>query len=179
VPIKTALSLPLFSWTGESKYDERLEGKDKDRERSLTNYCHRQNRLNLGRKGSLTYHQSNQILKHLPTQSFFPGSTSLLFLSCLPPSGAGGEGMEVTVSSSRVVSHAPSSSGGGLLTLCPCSSVRSLSWETVLHKLLQQGFFPEGFSSSLTAPAWVPSHRVQSFRNRLVQRGSPQGHKPY
>jgi len=42
---------PLLSWTGKRKYDERLEGRDKDRERSLTNYCHRQNRLNLGRKG--------------------------------------------------------------------------------------------------------------------------------
>jgi len=44
---------------GERKYDERLEGRDKDRERSLTNYHHRQNRLNLGRKGSLIHHQSN------------------------------------------------------------------------------------------------------------------------
>ena len=50
----TALSLPLLSWTGERKYDERLMGRDKDRERSLTNYCHRQNRLNLGRKRSLS-----------------------------------------------------------------------------------------------------------------------------
>ena len=60
VPTKTALSLPLLSRTGEMKYDERLEGRDKDRERSLTNYCHGQNRLNLGRKGSLFHHQSNQ-----------------------------------------------------------------------------------------------------------------------
>jgi len=45
VPTKTALSLHLLSWTGERKYDERLEGRDDDRERSLTNYCHRQNRL--------------------------------------------------------------------------------------------------------------------------------------
>jgi len=60
VPIKTALPLPLLSWTGERKYDERLEGRDKDRERSLANYCHRQNRLNLGRKGSLIHHKSNQ-----------------------------------------------------------------------------------------------------------------------
>jgi len=58
VPI--TLSLPRFNWTGERKYDERLEGQDKDRERSLTYYCHGQNRLNLGRKGSLIYHQSNQ-----------------------------------------------------------------------------------------------------------------------
>ena len=60
VPTKTALSLPLLSWTGERKGDERLKGRDKGRERSLTNYCHGQNRLNLGRKGSLIHHQSNQ-----------------------------------------------------------------------------------------------------------------------
>ena len=60
VPTKTALLLPLLIWTGERKYDERLKGRDKDRERSLTNYRHRQNRLNLGRKGSLIHHQSSQ-----------------------------------------------------------------------------------------------------------------------
>jgi len=43
---------PLLNWTGERKYDERLEGQDKDRETSLATYCHGQNRLNLGRKGS-------------------------------------------------------------------------------------------------------------------------------
>jgi len=58
VPTKTTLSLPLLSWIGERKYDERLEGRDKDRERSLVNYCHRQNRLNLGRKGSFIHHKS-------------------------------------------------------------------------------------------------------------------------
>jgi len=60
VPTKTALSLPPLNWTGKRKYDEKLMGQDKDRERSLTNYCHGQNRLNLGRKGSLIYCQSNQ-----------------------------------------------------------------------------------------------------------------------
>jgi len=59
-PTKSALSLPLLNWSGERKYDERLEGQDKDRERSLTNYHHGQNRLNLGRKGSLIHHQQNQ-----------------------------------------------------------------------------------------------------------------------
>jgi len=57
---KIALSLPLLNWTGEGKYHERLEGPDKDRERSLTNYCHGKNIMNLGKKGSLTYDQSNQ-----------------------------------------------------------------------------------------------------------------------
>ena len=50
--------------------------------------------------------------------------------------------MGVTFRLLHIVSAAPSSSGGGLLTLCPCSSVRSLSWETVLHKLLQYESFP-------------------------------------
>jgi len=50
MPNKMTLSLPLLSWTGERKYDERLVGRDEDRERSLTNYCHGRSRLNLGRK---------------------------------------------------------------------------------------------------------------------------------
>jgi len=80
--------------------------------------------------------------------------------------------MGVTVSSSHVVSAALSSSGGGLLTLFPCSSVRSLSCETVLHKLLQHdsfpraaalpklpqhGSFPQGaVLQEQAAPVWVP-----------------------
>jgi len=51
MPTKTPLSLPLLNWTEERKYDERLEGRDKYRERSLTGCCHGQNRLNLGRRG--------------------------------------------------------------------------------------------------------------------------------
>jgi len=34
----------------EKKNHERLVGQDKDRERSLANYHHRQNRLNLGKQ---------------------------------------------------------------------------------------------------------------------------------
>jgi len=80
--------------------------------------------------------------KQLPSApTFFPGSTSLLFLYLLPVSGAGGQGMGVAVSSSHAVSATPSSSGGGLLTLFPNSSMRSLSWETVLHELLQRESF--------------------------------------
>ena len=39
VPNKAALSLPLINSTGKKKHNERLMGRDKDRERSLTNYC--------------------------------------------------------------------------------------------------------------------------------------------
>jgi len=56
----------------------------------------------------------------------------------------------------------PSSSGGGLLTLFPCSRVRSLSQETVLHKLLQSESFPwDAVLQEKAAPAWVP-HGVTS-----------------
>jgi len=60
--------------------------------------------------------------------------------------------MGIVVSSSHVVSAAPASSGGGLLMLCPFSSIGSLSRDTVLHKLLQHESFPRA-----AAPAWVPS----------------------
>jgi len=41
--------VPLLSWAGERKYNKRLVGRDKDRERSLTYYHHRQNRFDLGK----------------------------------------------------------------------------------------------------------------------------------
>jgi len=53
VPTKTTPSLPLLNWTGERKYDERLEGRDKDRDRSLTNYCQGQKKIELGKKREL------------------------------------------------------------------------------------------------------------------------------
>jgi len=49
VPTKAALSLPLLSLTGEKNYNERLMDPVKDRERSLTNYHHGQNRLDMGK----------------------------------------------------------------------------------------------------------------------------------
>jgi len=102
--------------------------------------------------------------------------------------------MGVMVSSSHVVSAAPSSSGGELLTLFPCSSVRSLSQETVLHKLLQCESFPRGAvlqeqaapewvphaatsPPSKPAPAWAPlSTGPQVLAGACSSTGSPQGH---
>jgi len=46
VPTKSTPSLPLLSWTGETKYNKKLVGQNKGG-RSLSNYCHRQNILNL------------------------------------------------------------------------------------------------------------------------------------
>jgi len=66
--------------------------------------------------------------------------------------------------------------GARLHTHFLCSSVRSLSRETALHKLLQCGSFPR--AAALHCPSVSLSHGVQSFRNRLLQRGSPTGHKP-
>jgi len=57
VPTKATLSLPFLSWTGEKKYKESVVSQDKGRERSLTNYRHGQNRLDLGK---FVYYQSNQ-----------------------------------------------------------------------------------------------------------------------
>ena len=86
--------------------------------------------------------------------------------------------MGAVVSSSHVVSAPPLKlSGGGLLTLCPCSRLGSFLQGTVLHELLQSEFFPQAaalhklFQSGFipwaavlqeqAAPAWVP-HRVTS-----------------
>jgi len=123
-----------------------------------------------------------------PTSPFFLGSASLPFLSLPSPSGAGGRGMGVMVSSSQVVSAAPSSSGGGLLALFPCSSVRSLSRETALHRLFQGesfpraaalhelpqcGSFPRGeVFQEQAAPAWVP-HGVTSPASKPAPAWAP------
>jgi len=47
-----------LSWTEEKKYDKRLRGGEKHRERLLTNYLYRQNRLE---SGKLVLSITNQI----------------------------------------------------------------------------------------------------------------------
>jgi len=49
VPTKAALSLPSSAGQGRGNTMKTLEDPDKDRERSLANYCHRQNRFDLGK----------------------------------------------------------------------------------------------------------------------------------
>ena len=102
-----------------------------------------------------------------------PSSQAQLYsciLYILLPNGAGGQGMGTAVSSSHIVSAAPSSSGGGLLTLCPCSSVGSLPRETV-HKLLQCKSFPQdAVLQEQAAPAWVP-HGVTNPVSKPLQCG--------
>ena len=109
---------------------------------------------------NLIYCQSNrhrimrnkdQIVKHLcPTSPFFPGLTSLP-TSPPPPPKWRREHREWGLWS---VHHMLS-----LLLLPPCSL-----------PLLQHGR-----QSSTNCPSMGPFHRVQSFRNRLLQRGSPAG----
>jgi len=112
-----------------------------------------------------------------PHPSHFPGSTSIPFLYLSPSerhrgTGIGRYGQFITCCLCR-----SSFSGGGLLTLWPCSSMKSLSWESVLHKFLQSESFP--WAAALHE---LPQHGsfplVQSFRNRLLQCVSPWGHKP-
>lgn len=58
----------------------------------------------------------------------------------------------------------------------PCSNAGSLPWETVPHELFQCGPFPEAavFPKLLRHGSF---QRLQSFSNRLLQRGSPQAPK--
>jgi len=142
VPTKTTLSLPLLSWTAERKCGERLVGREKDRERSLTNYSHGRNKLNLGRKGKFN--------------------------------GAGGWGMGVVVSSPHIVSAAPSSSEGDSSHSAPAPA-----WGPSYGRQFSTNFSnvspSRGLQLFMNCPSMGPFHRVQSFRNRLLQHGVPHG----
>jgi len=94
-----------------------------------------------------------------PTLPFFLGN-------------AGGQGSEVEISSSHIVSATPSSSGGGLLALCPCSIVGSLPRETVVHELLQCESFPQGATLHE-----LLQHGSLSWSAVLQKRAAPRGHK--
>jgi len=88
--------------------------------------------------------------------------------------------MGVAVSSSHVVSAAPSSPGEGLLALLPCFSMGSLPWAIVLHKLLQHGSFPRAAVLHELLQRGSPTGS-QALSANLLQRGllSPRGHRSY
>jgi len=113
-----------------------------------------------------------QNLKHLPL--FFPGSTALLhsqlfyLLLSAAPNSAGGWGMGAGVSpyqfsaapSFSHVSPAPAwGSSRGIQS--------STNWSNVDPS--------QGLQLFTNCPSVGPSHGVPSFRNRLLQRGSPMG----
>ena len=83
--------------------------------------------------------------------------------------------MGVTVSSSHIVSAAPSSSGGGLLTL------PLLQREVPLMDISPQNspteVLPTGCSSSQTAPVWVPSTGCSPSGTGCSIVSPPRGHK--
>jgi len=81
----------------------------------------------------------NTFPPHLPSSQ---AQLHSQFLYLLPPKWHRGTGSGTVVSASHVASATPSSSGGALLTLFPCSSMKSLPQETVLHEVLQHESFP-------------------------------------
>ena len=121
VPTRTALSLPLLNWTGERKYDGRLESRDKDK----GEITHRlPSRTKLAEPGEKREYNSSPIKSEdnekinpdlktpFPHPSRLPGlSFNPVSLPSPALSSAGGWGMGVLLSSSHVVSAAPSSSG--------------------------------------------------------------------
>lgn len=94
---------------------------------------------------SLVYYKLNpsrMMRDRIKCYNTFPHPALLNWLnfqfSLIPtPQCTGGQGMGAVVTSPHLVSAAPSSSGGGLLTFFPCSSVGSLPQETLLHQLLR------------------------------------------
>ena len=71
-----------------------------------------------------------------------------------------------------------SSSGGGLLTLLPCSSVGSLSQAAVVHKLFQCESFPRGaVVQDQAAPERVP-HGVTSPASKSAAAWAPRSMGP-
>lgn len=108
------------------------------------------------------------------TSPFFPFSNSLLnspppHLQSLRSMGNGAE-----ISSLHIVS---SSSAGGLLTLILCCSVGTLSWDTVLHEPLQHKSFLQAVVHKLLYWVHKRFHRMQSFRNSLLQDEFSQTHR--
>jgi len=97
-------------------------------------------------------------------------------LNSLPPhplSGAGEQGMGVAVSSSHVVSAAPSCSH------CFCSSVGSLPWGAVLQEQAAPVWVPHGVRSPASKPAraWASlSTGPQVLPGACSSTGSTWGH---
>jgi len=83
--------------------------------------------------------------------------------------------MGLTISSSHIVSAAPSFSGRGLLTLFPCSSVKGSSHGRQFSTNFSKVSPSHGLQLFTNCPSMGPSHGVQSFRNRLLEHGSPMG----
>ena len=91
------------------------------------------------------------------------------FLYLLPLSGTEGWGMGVVVSSSHVVSAAPSSSRSS------CAPAWGLSHRSQSSMNFSNVGPSHGLQFLTNCSSVGAFHRVQSFRNRLLQHGSPTG----
>jgi len=165
VPTKTALALPLLSWAGERRYDERLQGRDKDRERSLTSYCHGQNRLNLGRRGK--FNLQDIFPPPLPSS----GARLHSHFSPFSPRVAQGDGEWGLWSVHHMLSLPLLPPQGRTPHTLPLLQHGVPLTATVLHELLQRGSFPRGaVLREQAAPVWVPTGS-QALPTNLLQRG--------
>lgn len=122
--------------------------------RSLTNYHHRHNRLNLGKTNFITNskwartirNKSKNTFPH--THPFFPGSTPLptllLSLILISAKSYGEQGMQLVCKHSKCHFSSYSSSlpawdpSHRMQSFTHCCDVESLLWAAVLQKLLQQ-----------------------------------------
>lgn len=129
---------------------------EKSEVRSITNCCHRQNWLDLGKNHILPVKnkcdsEKWQKTKHLSDAPFLPGSTTLLhsqLLCLLCQSGIGQTGNGCCGQFMTLVLCC-----SFLLTLLPLIRVRSLPQDTVHHKLLQPTCSSMGSSSWATVAA--------------------------
>jgi len=99
----------------------------------------------------------------------------------LPPIGARGQGMGVLVSSSHVVSAAPSSSQGGLLTLFLCCSMGPFHRVQFFRKRLPQCRSPvwsQVPTANLLQHGLLSLHRATGAARSLLQYGLPMGSQP-
>jgi len=104
-----------------------------------------------------------------PPLSSFWAHLQSRFPYLLPYNGTGRQGKGIAVSSSHIVSAAPSSS----------NSSQAPAWSPSHGKDSSMNYTNMGPSHGLqffmSCFRVGPFHRVQSFRNRLLQRGSPMG----
>ena len=127
--------------------NERLMGRDKDRERSLTNYHHRHNRLNLGKLTQFIAKSQSRVMRNkTKSQNTFPPP--------LPSSQAQLNSWILYLSPTSPQWHRGMGNGGWdqFITRCFCRSflLRGRTHQTL--SLLQHGVLPMRDSCPQTSP---------------------------